>query len=184
MNKKIVLIIAFVVIVVLGLFLFRNNKTGQNKFLNSDKSDKTVISSIKDALSKDLTLTCEFKDDNSGKIIKSFIKNGAVRITTDDVNSQSGEIIIKSNKMYMWDKKTKTGFVYDIPNEDSDKVGMTGQEINQTENYLNMIDKYKDSCKAGIVEDSYFSEPSDVNFQDMSKMIQDIKNQIPTIPEQ
>ena len=47
-----------------------------------------------------------------------------------------------------------------------------------------MIDKYKDSCKTAVIEDSYFSEPKDVKFQDMSKLLQDIKNQVPSFPQQ
>ena len=38
-----------------------------------------------------------------------------------------------------------------------------------------MIDQYKDSCKVATVADSYFTAPTDVNFQDMSKLLEDLQ---------
>lgn len=182
MNKKIIIILAVTLLLISGVVLFKGQKIGNKNNVDSSGSNN-VFSSIKDALSKDLTLTCEFKDEK-GNITKSYIKNGAVRISTSGDDTKGGEIIMRDKKMYMWDEKSKEGFIYEIPDEDKDKVGMTGQEINQSDAYLNMIDKYKDSCKTAVIEDSYFVEPKGINFQDMSKLLQDIKNQVPNIPQQ
>lgn len=182
MNKKIIIILAVALVVISGVVLLNSKKkVGTNDVVMEKPKD--IITSVKDALSKDLTLRCEFKDD-SGNMTKSYIKNGAIRISIIDDNSKGGEIIIRDQKMYMWDEKTKEGFVYDIPDEEKENVGMTGQDINQSEVYLNMIDKYKDSCKTAVIEDSYFVEPKGISFQDMSKLLQDIKNQMPNFPEQ
>ena len=190
-NKKtIFIIIAILLLCLVGGASYIKLKGDSDNDDSGSKSteSKGIFTSVKDALSKNITLVCEFKDD-SGTSVKSYIKNGAVRVssTTASGSTQSGDIIMKDKKMYMWDLKTKQGFVYDIPDADTStdsKVGMTSTEVNQSESYLNMIDKYKDSCKAATVEDSYFTPPTDVKFQDMSKYLEDLKKQMPSIPNQ
>ncbi|MFZ3301578.1 MAG: hypothetical protein WA152_02600 [Microgenomates group bacterium] len=169
-QKKtvVILIITVLVLVVFGVIYFNSNKDNSSDSIEN----KSVFTSIKDALSKNVTLVCEFKDD-SGVSTKSYIKNGAVRISSE------GEIIMKDKKMYMWDVKTKQGFIYTIPDEEGDDIGATATEINQSESYLNMIETYKDLCKVASVEDTYFELPKDVNFQDMSKLLEDFKKQMP-----
>lgn len=184
MNKKRVLftsILLLLVVFVSGVsyLKFKNNNTNSDNVEDSGTADN-VVTSIKDALSKKVTLVCEFKDD-SGSSVKSYIKNGAIRImTNNNAESGAGEIIIKDKKMYMWDVKTKQGFMYDVPEEsENDTASITNGEIVKSESYLNMIDKYKDSCKVSSVEDSYFDLPSDIKFQDMAKFLEDIKSQMP-----
>lgn len=184
MNKKIIIILVVALLLISGVVLFKGQKMGDNDNKEISKgTSKNVFTSIKDALSKDLTLTCEFNDEK-GNTTKSYIKNGAVRISTIGSDTKGGEIIMRDKKMYMWDEITKEGFIYEIPDEEKGNVGMTGQDINQSEAYLNIIDKYKDSCKTAVIEDSYFVEPKGINFQDMSKLLQDIKNQVPNFPQQ
>ena len=161
---------------------FKGNKTAST---GSSSEKSGIFTSVKDALTQKLTLSCEFTDE-TGSVVKSYIKNGAVRVTsTGTEEGQSSEIIIKGDKMHMWDPKTKEGFVYTTvePSGDS-KVGMTGEEVVKSESYLDMIDQYKDSCKVATVADSYFDAPTDVNFQDMSKLLEDLQKQMPqvTIP--
>lgn len=171
-KQKLLVIIGLTALLIFGGLLY---KKSNNKIVSTNESTETkdVFTSIKDALSKNVTLVCDFKDE-TGTSTKSYIKNGAVRVSSSGEATQAGEIIIKDKKMYMWDIKTKQGFVYDVPDQD-----VSSTEVNQSENYLNMIDKYKDSCKMATVEDSYFETPSDVTFQDMSKLLEDLKNQVP-----
>ena len=178
-SKKIIYVIVPLLLIVLigyvSYIKFTNNKSVDNSI--SNKTDSSIITSIKDALSKKMTLVCEFKDA-TGAQTRSYIKNGAIRVSLTDnsAENKAGEIIIKDQKMYMWDLKTKTGFVYDVPDNNSE---VSGNEVSQSESYLQMIDQYKDSCKVSAVEDSYFVPPVDVNFQDMSKLLEDMKKQIP-----
>lgn len=177
MNKKILLIAGGVIVLLAVGYFFMKPKT------QDLTGTPNVFISVKDALSKNLSLVCDFKDEK-GQITKSYIKNGAVRVSTTD-GKQASEIIILKDKMYMWDEKTKMGFVYPIKTEDqTSKVGMTGTEVTQSETYLGMIEKYKDSCKTSIVSDSLFTPPTDVKLQDMSKLLEDLQKQIPTVPTQ
>ncbi len=187
-SKSIVLIIIAILLLILvgGASYMKLKQTSVQVAGSNEKSvPSNIFTSVKDALSKDISLICEFKDDK-GTSTKSYIKNGAVRISTIGGTSenQSGEIIMRDKKMYMWDIKSKQGFVYDIPDNEDNSIGATNEEINQSESYLNMIETYKDSCKVSTIEDSYFTIPTDIKFQDMSKLLEDLKKQMPQIPQQ
>lgn len=170
-KKKLIVTGIIVLLLLLSWGAFSKYKKGNlalkgSKPMDSGIVQKDVFTSIKDALSKKMTLVCDFKDE-TGTSTKSYIKNGAVRVSSSGEAGQASEIIIKDKKMYMWDINTKQGFAYDIPDvESKGEVGTSDNEINQSENYLNMIDKYKDSCKVSTVEDSYFSPPTDIVFQE------------------
>ena len=101
MKGKIVLFI------IIGIFLlglvgwvsyskFKGNKTVSTGS-NSEKSG--IFTSVKDALTQKLTLSCEFTDE-TGTVVKSYIKNGAVRVSSigNGDNVQANEIIIKDKK--------------------------------------------------------------------------------------
>lgn len=180
-RTLLIVVVALLLLIVGGGVMYakvgnKNSKVGMADAGTPKPTD--LFTSIKDALSKKMTLVCEFNDDK-GTSTKSYIKNGAVRVSS---MGQSGEFIMKDNKMYMWDDKTKQGFVYDVPQGEVSQTGTT--EVSQSDSYLGMIDKYKDSCKVATVEDSYFVPPTEVNFQDMTKMLEDIKMQIPQTPAQ
>jgi hypothetical protein len=184
-SKKILFItVTILLLILVGGASYMKLKDSNVKTDNSSES-KGVFTSIKDALSKNITLVCEFKEDNNVSV-KSYIKNGAVRVTSSSDANQSSDIIMKDKKMYMWDEKTKQGFVYDIPESDGsssdNKITMNSNEVSQSEGYLSMIDKYKDSCKVATIEDSYFVVPSDIKFQDMSKILENLNKQAPPSP--
>jgi len=187
-KKSLYIVVAVVLLLLVGgasYMKLKGNKV-TSPTSNSATESKGIFASVKDALSKKMTLVCEFKDEKNVSV-KSYIKNGAVRVTSTGgtTENQSGDIIIKDKKMYMWDVKTKQGFVYDIPDSDTNNIGTSsGNEASLSENYLNMIDKYKDSCEIATVEDSYFTPPTDVKFQDMSKLLEDLKKQMPQTPQQ
>ena len=96
MKGKIVLFI------IIGIFLlglvgwvsyskFKGNKTVSTGS-NSEKSG--IFTSVKDALTQKLTLSCEFTDE-TGTVVKSYIKNGAVRVSSigNGDNVQANEIM-------------------------------------------------------------------------------------------
>ena len=178
-NKKVLyILLAVILLALLGYFVFNKTKLSDDKSTSTGK-EGGVITSIKDALSKSVSLTCEYKDEK-GQTTKTYIKNGAVRITAE--GSSQGEIIIKEDKMYIWDTNTKQGFMYKVEKPD-DSVS-TNQDYGSqngvtSESILESVNQYKDSCKAGTLADSYFTVPTDVNFQDMTKILEDFKKAAP-----
>ncbi len=159
---------------------------------NNKSGGDSVFTSIKDALSKSVSLKCVYKDEE-GVETTSYIKNGAVRVMmagSADLN-ESNNFIMKDMKMYMWSDTTKEGIVLTIeePKDISPFPTLPDQEENdndgsgQQESILATIEKYKDACKPEVVADSMFAVPTDVKFQDMDALQQQMMEGLPQAPE-
>ena len=148
-----------------------------------------VFTSIKDALSKSMSLKCVYKDEQ-GVETTTYIKGGAVRVmmqgTTD--KDQPNNIVMKDKKMYMWSDISKTGFVYTIQEPTTPyptikvEKGLEPEKTpanQQQESVLESIEKYKDACKAKAVADSMFAIPTDVQFQDMEALQKQMMQGLP-----
>jgi len=183
MNTKIILLTGFVILVVLavgGGFLLMKGKpvapqTGVSVTQVPKEENKNVFTSIKDALSKSLSLNCSFTDD-TGRVTKSFIKNGAVRADfTGKTLQDTGSVIVKDKKMYVW-TADKKGFTMELTDEQlSGKAVSTGSATNTTvpqqSNILADLEKYKNNCKSGVVADNLFVPPTDVTFSDLTQLM-------------
>lgn len=182
MKGKTPIVIAVILLLLLlggGYFFLTSKQTSPATTTNqptSGSADNNVFSSIKDALSKSVSLECNFTDEE-GRQTKSFVKAGAVRADFTAKNpEESGSVIMKDKKMYFWNKKM--GFMMDLSNAQNEAAKLpTGtQEQNKgfsnEDDVLATLEKYKQSCKPSVVADSLFTPPSDVNFTDYSKMMQ------------
>src|SRR3990170_6335887 len=152
----------------------------------------TSFTSIKDALSKSLSLKCVYTDED-GVETTSYIKGGSVRVmmTGGADSEQPNNIVMKDKKMHMWSDASKTGFVFTIeePKDVTPFPTIEGQEersqsgADQEESVLAQIEKYKDACKAEVIADSMFAIPTDVQFQDMNALQEQMMKQAPQAPE-
>lgn len=184
--KAMYLIIGVIVLVFAGFaFYFMSSKKNATGPLGSTK-DGNVFTSIKDALSKSVSLECTFSDE-SGRKTTSYIKNGAIRADiVSSVADESGSVIVKDNKTYFWNNKG--GFVMTVSDKDttSDTAGGNPAQ-SQGDNLMQDLEQYKDSCKPSVVSDSLFTPPSDVKFTDLSEMLKGNglpQDSIPGIPSQ
>lgn len=186
MNRN--LIIAVVVVIVLaagGFFLVSNSKKTVAPSSTSGNvqapTSGNAITSIKDALSKSVSLECTYTDEKGTKTV-ARIKNGAVRadITSSNEN-ESGSVIVKDKKMYFWNKTSV--FMMDLSATEVTGTPQNGQSQgqNQEKDLMAGLEKYKDNCKPAVVSDSLFTPPSDVKFQDFSQMLKDAQKAMPTI---
>lgn len=161
------IVIVVVVLAILGIVGYLlMNKGGTSMGL---KKGAGTFTSIKDALSKSVSLECEYKDA-AGNSTKSYIKNGAMRADMVAVNdADSGSVIMKDKKMYFW--HGNKGYMMDVPDpKEGEKVETTDKNSKEDE-FLNEMEQYKDQCKASVVSDSLFTPPSDVDFASMSEMM-------------
>ncbi len=169
MNQKVLIAVVLFVLLGGGGYMVLSKKSSSGSPATS--SGGNVFTSIKDALSKSLSLECTFTDEG-GRQTKSYLKNGAVRadITAKDPK-ESGSVIVKSKTMYFWNGKT--GFTMLIP-EETGTPKQTGAKETTPEgaNIVESMEKNKESCKPAVVSDSLFTPPADVVFQDFSKMMQ------------
>jgi len=188
--KKIISVLAILSFLGVGGYFYMNSKGTVPKTpfgtATSTGGSTNVFTSIKDALSKSLSLKCIYKDEK-GIQTTTYIKGGAVRVMMEGVKEkeQPNNIVLKDKKMYMWDEITKTGFTFTMtepkispPKADGKLPDMGGD--NKNEELLAGIEKYKDSCKTEIIADSFFTPPADVKFQDMSAFTENLMKQVPT----
>jgi hypothetical protein len=193
-------VIGLVLLLVLGAggYLYLNSRGMVPKVPGAMVGNNTakgggVFTSIKDALSKSVSLKCVYKDEQ-GVETTSYIKNGAVRVMmagSTDVQ-QPNNIIMKDMKMNMWSDTTKEGILLtiDTPTDVTPPEVPPGTELSednkgagQQESILATIEKYKDACKPEVVADSMFTVPTDVKFQDMSALQKEMMKGLPQAPQ-
>lgn len=144
------------------------------------------FTSIKDAISKSLSLQCTFVDEQ-GRQTKTYIKNGAVRADyTGQTNDQSQSVVMKDKKVYFWNPTTKEGFVMDIPEENISPTpnvsgrpkpsGVVNNQGMNPQDILEAMEKFKDSCKPAVVDEALFATPTDVTFRELSKLMMPISS--------
>ncbi|MFA6017115.1 MAG: hypothetical protein WC744_03445 [Patescibacteria group bacterium] len=188
--KKILPVLVILLILGVGGYFYMNSKGAIPKAPIGTASNNTastnVFNSIKDALSKSLSLKCVYKDER-GVQTTTYIKGGAVRVSMvedKDNKEQPNAVILKDKKMYMWNETTKAGFTYTLTEpkiSPSKETGVTPEvAANKDASVLAEIEKYKDSCKTEVIADSFFVPPTDVKFQDMSAFTENLMKQIPT----
>lgn len=173
-SMKFKAVIAIVVLVILaGVGYMVLSKKGSPGTSSPSTQGGNVFTSIKDALSKSLSLECTFTDE-TGRQTKAYMKAGAVRSDfTGKTPEESGSVIMKDKKMYFW--SSQGGFMMEVPDEqptpgqqatEEDKLPSTSADL------LKTLEQYKDSCKPAVVSDSIFTPPANIQFQDLSKMMQ------------
>ncbi len=206
MNMKIVVIVLFLIAVSgLGFWVLGSrNKPSQPETVEVATSNEaagggSLFTSIKDAISKSLSLECNFTNmvdlgEAEGKKdikVTAYIKNGAVRVRStyvaDDIAHVDSDMILKDKKLYVWSPKTG-GFVMELPEaEVSSLPKASGSSTNDFSETLEDLEKFKDSCKPAVVDDGLFVPPADVKFQDLTQMMQQLPSAAPAAsvdPEQ
>jgi hypothetical protein len=173
MIKKIFLVLFILILLgAAGAWYYFNNQTDPE---TGQKKD--MQTAVEDTLVKAVSMTCEYTDDQ-GKQAKTYVKNGAIRSESIASNPQdSANVIVKDKKIYFWNPSTKEGFMMKVPEEgETPDQSMPQQAAIQAENIVSGLEANKDSCKPSIVSDDLFVVPTDVTFNDPSKMMQ----QLPT----
>lgn len=193
--KKILPIIAILVLLGIGGYFYLNSRglVPKTPLKLGNKSSEGMFNSIQEALTKSISIKCVYKDEKGVKTT-TYIKNGNVRVmmTNSEYPEQPNNIIIKDKKMYMWTDSTKTGFVFEVEDPSTSPMPTfevekrlkpeKKPELQQQESILTQIEKYKDSCKAEKISDSIFNIPTDVQFEDMNKVQEQMMKQIPQAP--
>ncbi len=170
MNRNVLIGLILAVLLLGGGYVVVNKKTTPPG--SSTKTGGGVFSSVRDALSKSLTLECAFTDEQ-GRQTKAYIKNGAVRSDfTGATANESGSVIMKDKKIYFWN--AQGGFMMTQPEVTPGASQGTKEEKTPASvgDVVSTLEKYKNECKPSVVSDSLFTPPSNVTFQDFSKAFQ------------
>lgn len=184
MKKVVVAVVVLLLLGAGGYYLYAKSASKMAPAASTEQNSGGVFGSIKDALSKSLSLQCAFTADD-GVPTTAYIKAGAVRVDTNGKTvEQQGSFIMKDKKIYFWQTATKQGTMMSVP-----EVSVTptsGSTVKPTaassegDNMMAALEKFKNDCKPAVVADSLFTPPADVKFTDFSQMMKQVPSGMPS----
>jgi hypothetical protein len=177
--KIVPIILAVIVLVAVAVFFTRNRQiTNQGSSSPTGKpaaeSGGGLFSSIKDAMSKSLSLKCEYNIEDSKSV--AYVKGSSIRIEGSWGGGTDSAAIIKNDQIWTWDTKKKEGITMQL------KTSTTTQQGVNPDDLINNLEKEKQHCSAAVVPDSVFDPPTDVKFQDLTKLLENTSG-VPVIPK-
>lgn len=175
MNKNLLLgiLILLVVLIVGGFFLIKKPEKNPEVKKTEMIQEETPAGKTQERegnqgfFEKNVSMVCKYKVEGSLEFT-SYIKGTLIK-TVVEVPGDTNYSLFRDNKVYQWSEKQKRGFFMNI--EDAKK--QPGTEIKDPGKYVDEImTKYKPDCKKTDIPDSVFVIPQDVQFEDMSKLLQ------------
>lgn len=177
MSRIIIAVVVILILLGIGGYYVMGQK-GTFQTTNAPGADTSptasagMFGSIKDALSKSLSLQCVYEEN--GKKTTAYIKAGAVRADmSGGTKEENGSVIMKDNKMYFWNGKQGFMMQLDTQTVPSGTVSKTSPSKAPNADVLESLEKYKDACKPAVVSDTLFVPPADVKFVDQTKAMED-----------
>lgn len=187
MNKFIVPLI-IVILLMLGGFVFwkqmtpkpvTNETTTQiTQSPQLTQGERTGLSTLRDLLAQGVTQQCTYAytDEKTGKSEGIMLMaNGKVRgvytLTDPKGVVTKGNMINDGAYSYVWDDTTKTGMKIEMTAE----LKNMGDELSEDSPQVAEMNKKTDyRCKPWVVDTSTFIPPTDVQFSDLSKMMENL----------
>jgi hypothetical protein len=146
----------------------------------SEEEGGGLFESIKDAMSKSLSLKCDYPTGDGGKITY-YVKGNKVRFEGAWKTKDETVTVITEDKMFNWNLKTKEGLILPLKQQE-------GENKNVAEELINDLETNKKFCKTAVVSDSVFNPPADIKFNDLSKLMEKAQQpgtvKIPTINQE
>jgi len=191
MNKKLVPVIVLVLALAAGGYYLKMKKSPTSMVLDNQTPTQTnsEASEFAKAIQSGNPSKCTMAkgDDNMEYTIKGKLMLMKANTTVKDDAGKSttmlSNMINDGQYLYMWQDGQKQGTKMTIPTEEeakemSDKAKQYQQSSPKFEDEAD-YQGYKDqgytiNCVAGIVEDSAFLPPKDVNFIDPTAMMKEI----------
>jgi hypothetical protein len=173
-TNNLVIILIVVLIAAGGIFFISQRKpvTQPNQNSNPVSENKTeekktgLFQSIKDAISKSMSLKCEYTDEKSKMIV--YIKGTMIRFDGAWRGQNNGTTIMKNNKIWSWNSDKKEGIIIPMQENKDNKQGVNSEQ------FINDLETQKQHCQVTVVSDSLFKPPADIKFNDLSKLFEKI----------
>jgi len=178
--KNVGLIIFLVVLAGLGFVYFR---AGQKSKINQPQTSQQVqtekkqsggvIESIRDAISKSISFKCQYQPEGSNQLVTIYFKSKNIR----SEYAKGGEVenisVVKDNRVWAWQPKTKTGFVFSL-----NVVKQNNLPKNKSfdqEEMIKQAEKYRQNCRVENLSESLFKPPTEIQFQDMDELMKNTR---------
>ena len=159
--KKIILI-ALIALVLGGCGVKQETTTETKK--------DNVFSSIRDAVTKQIALKCEYIDEDGNKTT-TYIKGQMVRMKGNDEQADF-DGLMRDEKFYMWDNVKKTGMVLDLTKTaDDGDIKMENKQIKNIDDVIDVLEEKKNNCVVSPESAGLFEIPSDIKFESMENFL-------------
>lgn len=141
------------------------------------------------AIMKGEGFRCTFTQKENGQAMSYAIKGKKVSMTTTGAAGapgQMGRMITDGTVMHIWDPATKKGMKMTIPSPDPKAsnvptpVQAQVPDFSDIKSWQDFQSKYDVNCTPTQLNDSEFTPPTDVQFQDLSGMMKKLPAGVPT----
>lgn len=167
----------------------QTNKSSQNNTDSTSNSPSTQnsqdtqqLANIAAQIQSGQAYRCEFKDQE-GQEAMYFGKGELFKMSTisSTDSTMTNTIISDGSFIYTWDAKTKQGVKFTIPSkeEQAQMADQSKQMLENVPDFLNpeeisqlQNDGYTFNCAPASISDSEFVPPTDIQFQDMSQLME------------
>jgi Tfp pilus assembly protein PilV len=190
MNKKILIAIVIVAIILVGFIAYLSTQKKSPATTATTTTPQPTQPALQNAAAdfvKAMQGTGSVKCTYSvnGVESTSYIKDGKIKFETT-VKGITNNSIMVNKIVYSWATGSKTGFMIDTSTISTTITPGAGtQNYKSVDSIKSDLEGYKPKCSNEAIADSMFEKPTDVTFSDLSKMMNDIKSNIPanvTIP--
>lgn len=189
MKKNLIIILVIVAVAIGGIFVFSSkSKQGEETIspaqpaeeLTQTEEPATIEepeepedtieepeSSPSNSLSLGGSYRCTYTLEEGMKVI-TYVKNGKMRTEISLPDGDTNVSLYRDDKVYQWSEKERQGFFMAV----EEAKQQPGTEIQDPDEYLEEIkNRYKPDCKNIDLSDSLFALPNDIEFQDLSQML-------------
>ncbi len=186
MKKSLILILVLGVVAVGGIVYFSSkSKSGGNIIQPTQPPVEEISGTEETMITEETTSTKESEANTSNELalggsykctytmeqgfkVTTYVKNGKMRTEIPLESGDTNISLYTDNKVYQWSAKEKQGIFMAI--EEAKK--QPGTEVQDPDKYLEEIkNKYKPDCQNMNLADSLFAVPKDIQFQDLSKAL-------------
>lgn len=143
---------------------------------------ESLAMSLKDALLSGQAMRCTY-NDGQGEV-SSLVKGSKVRVEGMSMGENQGKgwMINDGEWMYTWSDGEKKGTKFNVQAMKDLGDELAEKNIQNPEDWANEVDaQYKPDCRPASASDDDFVPPADVEFQDMSAMMNGIGNMMQNI---
>lgn len=159
MNKKVLIVIGAVLLLLVGGYLYMNSRKGTG---TSNEEQPSAATSLKNLIAKGVAQNCTYStEQTSGSV---YVSGGAVRgdfeTTVDKVVTKS-HMIVKDNTSYIWSDGQTTGFKMSF---DPNATPAGGETSSKSDGNFDISADMNYKCSTWIVDGSKFALPAGVTF--------------------
>ena len=129
-------------------------------------TDNNFFTSIKDAVTRNMVLKCEYVDADGSKTM-TYIHGSSVRMVGADEKTKNVNGLIKDKKFYVWELNGKEGMIIDMTKiDDNNPLKMGETAVKSEEDVISVLEGQKDKCVVSPVDASFLELPQDVVFKE------------------